>query len=347
LTNSDPIAEFSYLAERDQALDYSRCFLCGTRLHAGNRTDEHVFPQWLLGDFALHNERLGLFNGTTIPYRSLKIPCCHDCNTVWLRRIEDVVSVAVRAGPESVMALDTTALAVWMTKIFYGLLFKDLSLAADRLHPTGDTVVDDAMLVGFAELHHVLQLARKRVELSGQTPATVFVLRTLDSSDPRRRFDYRDVFTSPFLAIRMGNVGLIACLLDWGAVGDLQLDHLHIARGLESHPTQFAQIAALCAHWRRRLNRVPKHIAISGRGSADQLITLPLAGLSTKPIFDEFDVEDYAHLLAHFTGYDIERLWYRDTRQLWMSLTTADDKPIQAPSADLAIEPPIRTTHSR
>jgi hypothetical protein len=338
------MADFSYVSERDQALDHGRCFLCGVTLDDENRTDEHVFPQWLLGDFALHNERLGLFNGTSIPYRSLKIPCCRDCNTVWLRRIEDVVSAAVRAGPESVMALDTTTLAVWMAKIFYGLLFKDLSLASDRLHPTGDRLLDNAMLMDFAELHHVLQIARERVELTGQTPATIFVFRTLDSADPRRRFDYRDVFGPPFLAIRMGRVGVVACLLDWGAVGDLQLEHLEIARGLELHPTQFMQVAALSAHWRRRLNRIPKHIAISGRGSADQLITLPLAGLSSKPIFDEFDVEDYARLLAVFTGFDLERVWYRDTAQLWSSLTTADDKPLQAPSVDdVAIEPPMRT----
>ncbi len=297
----------------------------------------------MLREFDLHNQRLTLPNGTTIPYRYLKIPCCNDCNTVWLNRIENVVSVAVRAGPDAVEALDSVTLALWMTKIFYGLMFKDLSLAADRLHPTGNTILDDQTLKHFAELHHVLQVARQRVELTlGQAPATVLVFRTLDTRESLLRFDYRDLLAPPFLAIRMGPVGLVACLLDWGAVGDLEIEKLGTARQLELHPTQFCEVAALCAHWLTRLNRVPKYLSVGGEGSPDQLITLPLGGMSNKPIFDEFDFETYAHLLALFTGNDLGRVWRRETEQVWSSLTTPDGTPLQVPSVEgVAIQPPI------
>ena len=96
------------------------------------------------------NELLGLPNGTSIPYRKMVIPCCNDCNNVWLRRLENEVSAAVRSGPDAVAALDQTTLALWMCKIFYGLLFKDLSLAVDRRHPTGQSILDEQILSGYA-----------------------------------------------------------------------------------------------------------------------------------------------------------------------------------------------------
>lgn len=342
-STDDPSMSFSYLSERDQALDHDRCFLCGEDLTQVKRTDEHVFPQWMLRDFALYTERLTLPNGTTIPYRQLRIPCCDDCNTVWLSQLEDDVATAVRAGAHDVEAFNPARLAIWMAKIFYGLVFKDLSLAADRLHPTGDKLVDDETLKRFAELHHVLQVARRQVDLAlGQTPASVFVLRTLDATDPRLRFDYRDLIAPPFLALRLGGVGLVACLLDWGAVANASVAQLEVASQLVLHPTQFSEVAALCAHWHIRMNRTPKYISIAGEGARpDQLITLPLGGMSSKPIFDEFDPELYAHLLALFTGFPIERLWYADRGELWTSLE-ADRKPLQLPDVDThQVEPPM------
>jgi|SRR5947209_7690681 len=340
-TEPDPSASFSYFVERDQALDHQRCFLCGADLTRVARTDEHVFPHWVLKDFGLYDERLTLPNQTTIPYRQLKIPCCDECNNVWLSRLETVVAGAVRAGHESVVALGGPKLATWMAKIFYGLLFKDLSLAADRVRPSGDKLIDEARLKSFAELHRVLQIARGRVELAlDQAPASVFVFRTLDATDPRLRFDYRDLTVPPFLAIRLGKVGLVACLLDWGALAGAGVAQLDVARQLELHPVQFNEVAALCAHWHIRMNRSPKSLAIGGEGSPDQLITLPLGGMSSKPIFDEFDAELYAHLLSQFTGFPIERLWHTETEQLWTSLE-ADGSPLQLPSLeDYRIEPP-------
>lgn len=277
-SGADPGDSFWYLAERDQALAHDRCFLCGADLAECERTDEHVFPQRVLRDFDLHNDRLTLPNGTTIPYRSLTIPCCRECNNLWLHQLEDTVSAAVRSGPEAVQALDPTALGLWMAKIFYGLLFKDISLAADRLHPTGDTIVDGEMLREFAELHRILQVARQQVDLRlDQTPTSVFVFRTLDSSESALRFDYRDLIVPPFLALRLGGVGLIACLLDWGATAEAGIDHLEAAREIDLHPTQFCEVAAVCADTLMRLNRAPKYIIVGGgKSGPDQADQAPV-----------------------------------------------------------------------
>ncbi len=110
-----------------------------------------------------------------------------------------------------------------MIKILYGLLFKDVALAADVREPHRDSILDGEALRHFTELHRVLQVARQRVDLvAGQIPASVMIFKTLEPETMELRFDYRDLLAPPFLAIRMGSVGIVACLLDWGAVAELQ-----------------------------------------------------------------------------------------------------------------------------
>ena len=339
---NDSWDSFAYVAERDQALDHDRCFLCGADLTTTERTDEHVFPKWLLRDFELFNASLHLPTGRTVPYRSLTIPCCSECNSVWLAKIEDEVALAVRAGPSAVGAMDRTTLGLWMTKIFYGLIFKDLAYAVDPRNPTGDQIANQELLTHFAELHHLLQIARNRVDLaSDHAPASVFVLRTLDSEIAAHRFDYRDLFIPPFLAVRMGGVGLVACLLDWATVADIEAPILESIDELVLHPIQFQEAAALYAHWRTRFNRVPKYMIAAGNGEADQWVTLPLGGLSGLPIYDDFDPETYAHILALFTGFEVDRIWNPDSGRLWSSFRSPEGELLQMPSIEAArIEPP-------
>src|SRR2546430_27745 len=88
-----------YVPGENQMVLEGHCFLCGTLLTDDNRTDEHVIPQWLQRTHNLWQQRMHLLNGTTMPYASLKIPCCSDCNNVRLCPIEEAVSIAFAAGP--------------------------------------------------------------------------------------------------------------------------------------------------------------------------------------------------------------------------------------------------------
>jgi hypothetical protein len=339
--DDDRLESFAYVPRSDQPLDHSHCFLCGRDLATTDRCDEHVFPRWVLRDFGLYRQTLGLPNGTSIEYARLTIPCCRECNSLWLHRLENVVSKAVRAGPEQVKALDHTILALWMTKIHYGLAFKDLSLAVDRANPAGGSILNKQALEHLFELHWILQLARDEIEIVGeQCPASVFVLETLDPPHEQLRFDYRDLLLWPFLSIRLGRVGLIGCLMDWGAVAQLEPDLLSEPRQLRLHPTQFAEVAALCAHWRARLNRTPKYMSIANAQGRDQVTVAPLAGLAGGPIFEEFDPELYANLLARFTHTELDQVWNRETNQLWTSLRTPGGQPLQVPSDGVSIKPP-------
>lgn len=336
--------DFAYVPDRDQALDHDRCFLCGTKLDEENRTDEHVFPRWLQREFDLYDLRMGLPNDTEIRYRQLTIPSCQACNGRWLAQLEDKVSNAFREGPEAFEALGPVTLGLWLSKIFYGLLFKDISLALDRSDPNSGPLLEPQWLKTYFELHQVLQVIRGALELTpGQVPASVFVFRTLDSEITKNRFDFRDTTAVPFIALRLGPVAVVGCLLDWGSVeGALRIDDIAEAQSFELHPTQFLMIAALLAHWRIRFNRVPKYMIGSGPGSGpDQLITMPIGGLSGLPVFDEFEPELYANLLAAFTGFPVDRVRNREARTLWNPLKNPDGSVVRVSNIEEhRFEPP-------
>ncbi len=52
------------------------CAFCGQPAE----TDEHVIPKWLQNHFDLFDQRLLLWNGTTMPYRQAIVPACLGCN---------------------------------------------------------------------------------------------------------------------------------------------------------------------------------------------------------------------------------------------------------------------------
>jgi len=196
--------QFAYWRDRDMALDHDHCFLCGIRLDGVNRTDEHVFPKWMLKRFNLWNSELTLLNRTQIRYRSLTIPCCHDCNTFWLSQVEAKVATAFEVGHEAVANLDKTLLCLWMWKLYYGIHFKEIALPADRTAAPGLPIVSAGYLGRFAEVHHVLQAMRSKVRFK-YVPGSVYVYEAQVPAKPEQQFDYRDSRRSTYLAIRAGD----------------------------------------------------------------------------------------------------------------------------------------------
>ena len=117
---------------KDHGFSNDLCFLCGEKLTDQNRSNEHVFPKWLQNEFSLWDEKIVLLNGTDIPYRDLTIPCCAPCNSGPLSEIESKMKHAYSEGHESLINLDERDLFLWLGKIFFGLIYKELFLLADR-----------------------------------------------------------------------------------------------------------------------------------------------------------------------------------------------------------------------
>ena len=129
-----------------ESVSDKKCFLCGTELDSKNRSDEHIFPSWVQDNYDLWNQKLKLINKTSISYRQLKIPCCWNCNNNLLNPIETTVSKAVSEGIDSVKSLDKKTLYLWLGKILFGLIYKELLLPHDQSNPQkGSILVSDVL----------------------------------------------------------------------------------------------------------------------------------------------------------------------------------------------------------
>ena len=174
-TNQPSVPDSLFPAVECQRFGRATCFLCGRRLGSQICTEEHVFPRWLQERFGLWTRRLKLLNETWIPYRQLTIPCCVECNGTHLSALEAEVTRAVSVGPDAVARLAPHVLMLWLSKLMYGLLYKEGLLRRDRRNPCKGPIVGRGVLERFAMLHYFLQGARLRMRFDIRLPASIFV----------------------------------------------------------------------------------------------------------------------------------------------------------------------------
>jgi hypothetical protein len=315
-----------FQAVRDRKLGQRTCFLCGRRLGTRNRSDEHVIPKWVQDQFELWNQELNLLNGTGIKYRQLKIPCCKTCNNVHLSKVESAVRDAVMAGPEHAIQLDQKTLFLWLGKIFYGLLFKEHFLKTDRRRANSRRIVPRSLLDRYGLHHNFLQAARLPFRFLDDVPASILVVPVQSPSDIRFQFDFRDSYQVLAISIRLGNVGIVGALQDGGAQRKGLFNFLkryqNVCRPL--HPLQFQELTAKFFYKTGIQNRIPKFVLAE---SVDHVavVQAPLGGMSLKPIWDDWNQEEYAQMLALFTGSALEQVWEPPNRvRSW--LETADNE---------------------
>jgi hypothetical protein len=303
------------------------CFLCGAPLTPVTRTWEHVFPQWILREFDVWEARLTLLNGTDIPYSQLKIPCCLACNGGLLATIERTVATAYRSGIAGFRALGEETLFLWLGKILYGLLVRELHLPADRRDPEAGMIVEPDDLQQFQMHHYLLQGAVRRVRW-GTFPASIFLFDTKTSDDAHANFDFSDGPHGPFLSLRIGGVGIFAVLQDWGAARNT----LELTPPQSLAPVQFRELSAFMRYYAYRFKRTPTILVGKPADGPAEVTCLPLGGLSGGPLYDPFEPEAFAAVLGHALDVPAEWLLIDGRIRTWMTNDQGEawDLPFQA-----------------
>ena len=278
------------------------CFLCGTRLQ-DDSTAEHIFPKWLQNKFKLWDRSIHLLNGTTIPYRNVKIPCCATCNNVHLSQLEIEIRNAFDGGYEEFKRLSPTRIFQWVSKIFYGLLFKELSLPLDIRSKEKGAILTPETLEQFRLVHVFLQSIRIPFDYQGDYPFSVQFVPTQATGNTFLDFDYADNFQLLTFSIRMGEVGIITSLQDAGADTFAHAEYYDRLQSFKLHPLQFREMVAKNTYSNKLMNRVPKFIITFPEGGDEiTVITMPLGGMSGGPQFDDWDNAEYARFLQFYTS---------------------------------------------
>jgi hypothetical protein len=233
-------------------------------------------------------------------YRSLVVPCCKVCNNNHLSKIESKIRLAVELGPVSVSRLDPVIPFLWLGKIFYGILYLENLLRADRKSSSQRKIMHREALKQLWLHHYYLQGARRGIQFTPSLPASIFVFGTLPPSSLEEQFDFMDLHQGRSIAIRMGVVGLVAAFQDGGVVKQfhksLRLSS-HFRKPL--HPVQFGEMAAQICYKAFLFNKHPRYM-IAETDSGIQVVQMPVAGGGRQLFFDEWDMRQYVEVLSRF-----------------------------------------------
>jgi hypothetical protein len=235
----------------------TQCFLCANAISDGQYAREDVVPKWAQRQFNLWDEHLLLLNGTKIPYRQLKIPCCSDCNSNSLARVEAEVAQAVELGYSATKALDRQVLSLWLAKLYFGILYKEMFCKLDRSSQSNETIITPEFLRHFESLRFFLQQVKSTIQLVDFCPSSLFVFAAQRPSCPEQQWDLQDsVLTTPFIACRIGGVALFAVLADGGAQQLCEAEYDDI-KDMPLHPIQFLELCAKIAYKSTLVTYIP------------------------------------------------------------------------------------------
>lgn len=332
---SDEEAARSSLMKEIEKYSYrtDTCFLCGGSLDRHTRSDEHMFPRWLLHRHNLWDQELTLLNMTSIPYRQLMIPACSECNSSFLAPLEERIRLAVEQGADGVRQLGKPDLFYWLAKIFYGILFREVTLRHDRKAPGSGPIVPPEIIEGMRLHHMLMQGVRRSFSFVSGFPASIFVFSVIPDDQQGGGFDFHDSIAAMFISIRMGPVAIIAALQDGGALTHAYPKLIERYGGFALDHAQYREMIARLMYARSLLRKKPLFMISEGNGQVQVVVTPP-----SGKVLDEWDQSSYVHFLSFYLGGKPEDLW--DGHDRVLSWLTDENGIVKKPSPPAQGEQP-------
>lgn len=228
------------------------CFVCGTA-HDGSRfTEEHIVPDWVLREYSLHNRKVTLPNGASVPYSRHRLPCCSACNSLLGQSVEEPISKVVKGGYAAVIEFirkeTPWPLFAWMNLMFLKMHLKHRTLRYSLDAREGTEKIAD--LYDWAPMHHIHCIVRSYytgAKLDPWLMGSVFVLPA-KIRDHFERFDYADLSQHKTMMIRLGEIAVVCVLNDACATYSLLKEWLTPKIRGPLSPVQLREILARFAH---------------------------------------------------------------------------------------------------
>jgi hypothetical protein len=313
----------------------TRCFLTGEQLQSEEEKIQ-VFPQWLMSLYKLEDQPFKLLDETIATYKDLKVPCSARVNHEYLEPLEQEVAAAFNLGYDGVKALDDTKLFQWAGKLLYGIIFNEIQAGIRMQHAQGEEFnISQSIIHKFSHLHLMLQSINLPLHFEDFKPFSLFLFKV---NNNEAEFGYRDEINTQTFALRIKDFGLVMCLQDNGANGMYHKEIYDKIKNDTLHPIQFEEFSARVFYSAYLFNRLPEY-NILPVGEDIYIEAMPLRGMSSKPLFDDWMNKTYGQVLENFWknwGFLLLEI-IKNPEKPMSFLFDADGQKIDAASIELPI----------
>lgn len=274
------------------------CFVCGSFPHQRKFNDEHIVPRWVLRRFDLFDKEITLPTGERRRYGGYRVPCCEDCNTLLGRTVEDPVSQLLSGDFADVVArLDEAAresLFIWVSLLFLKVHLKDGRIPVHKDRRLGEARIGEAY--DWSDLHHIHAVARSTFTGARLEPAVIGSLRLFEIENPSSEggYDYIDFSEVQTLAVRIGNIGIVATLNDSGLGEEAWSERLDLITG-PINDLQLREVGAMFAMANRNLVYRPSYMTLVAFQKWPTIIARLPSVLELAP----FDKEEFGETLLY------------------------------------------------
>jgi hypothetical protein len=272
------------------------CFLTGQPLNTEEEKIQ-VFPQWLMSRYGLEDQAFKLLDESMATYKEIKLPCSAEVNETYLEPLEAEIAAAFDAGYDAVKELDELKIFQWAGKLLYGIIFNEIQTGIRQQRAQGEEFnISQSIIHKFSNLHLMLQSINQPLVFEDFKPYSLFLFK-VDNNE--KEFGYRDEINTLTFALRIKDFGLVICMQDNGANRHYHREIVDKIGGATLHPIQFEEFSGRVFYSAYLFNRLPEY-NILPVGDETYIEAMPLRGMSSKPLFDNWQNKTYGQVLESF-----------------------------------------------
>ena len=255
-----------------------------------------IFPAWLMEQFQLTQKPFKLLDESMATYGVLKVPCSVAVKQK-IDLLDEEIRQAFNSGYDAVNNLPSIKLFQWIGKLVYGVIYNELRLGMRQQQAGGEPfLLAEGLRHKFGSLQMMLQCLIRPIEFEDRSPWTIRLFKVENTADV---FNYRDEINTLTFSLAMNDFGLIACLQDNGANA---IYHDEILKKISDQPLkaiQFEELIARFYYSNYLFNRLPEY-NVMPTPEIVYIEAMPLRGMSSKPLFDDWMVKPYGQVLETF-----------------------------------------------
>ncbi len=258
--NSGAVLFFSVERFISEICEGEDCFLCGAKKNSKEFNDEHVIPKWILKKCDLYGKSITLPNKEDLRYEKYTVPCCKECNSFLGKNFEEVIQRLLEGGYECINEFVRNKgpwkIFLWLSLIFFKTHLADSYLRKHLDRRKGDEPIGSDYDWGF--LHHIhcmIRAIRTEASIAKECLGTFFILPA-KVADHLGKFDYRDVYASNTMLLRIDNIAFCAVLDDSCAAFNYFMKYCEKINGALS-PLQLREVLAHLTLLNRKLKYRP------------------------------------------------------------------------------------------